>query len=113
MQVANQSHPMTVTESRQSLDVSTGPITLDRDIILDIDLPAQRAATVASIEKQANSSNHAVLLSFAPRLSDFMKIITDSNETNSELIFIGRCDSLTLESFGCSSSSSQWIVRVR
>lgn len=90
MQVANQSHPMTVSESRRFLDVSTGPITLDRDIILDIDLPEQRAAIVASMEKQPNSSTHAVLLSFAPRLSDFLKIVSDSNETNSELIFIGK-----------------------
>ena len=88
--MANQSHPVNVSLSRRSIDVSAGPIELDRDIILDIDLPQNRAATVSSMEKHPNSSNHAVLLSFAPRLSDFMKIVPDSNDSNSEFIFIGK-----------------------
>jgi hypothetical protein len=88
-QVANLSHSVNVSMSRQSIDVSSEAIALDRDIILDIDLPDNRPATLVAVEQSNNSSKHAVLLAFTPRLSDFMKITNGKDEANTEFIFIG------------------------
>jgi hypothetical protein len=76
--------------SEKSIDVSAEGIALDRDIILDIDLPENRVETLVSIEQSTNSpSQHAVLLAFTPRLTDFMKIHNGTEEINTEFIFIG------------------------
>lgn len=89
MQVANLSHPVNVSLSSQSIDVSMKAIALDRDIILDIDLPTNRPTTTVNIEKYNDSSNYAILLAFTPSLSDFKKISNEKEETNAEFIFIG------------------------
>jgi hypothetical protein len=89
MEVANLSHPVNVSVSNQSIDVSSEAIALDRDIILDIDLPDNRPTTAVTIEQFNDSSQPAVLLAFTPRLSDFMKISNGKEETNTEFIFIG------------------------
>ena len=89
MQVANLSHPVNVSMSRQSIDISSQAIALDRDIILDIDLPDNRPATLVTMEQSTNSSKHAILLAFTPRLSDFIKITNGKEDANTEFIFIG------------------------
>ncbi len=89
MQVANLSHPVNVSVSNQSIDVSSEGIALDRDIILDIDLPANRPTTGVTIEQFNDSSQHAILLAFTPSLSDFIKVSNGTEETNTEFIFIG------------------------
>jgi hypothetical protein len=89
MQVANLSHPVNASMSRQSIDVSSEGIALDRDIILDIDLPTNQPTTAVIVEQFKNSSQHAVLLAFTPRLSDFIKISNGIQESNTEFIFIG------------------------
>ena len=90
MQVANLSHPINVSVTPQSIDVSSEAIVLDRDIILDIDLVKNRPATSVTIEKSNDSSSYAVLLSFTPRLSHFVTISNGNDETNTEFIFIGK-----------------------
>lgn len=75
--------------SRQSIDISSEAIALDRDIILDIDLPDNRPSTLVAVEQYNNSSKYAILLAFTPRLSDFIKISGGNDETNTEFIFIG------------------------
>ncbi|CAF3602122.1 unnamed protein product [Rotaria sordida] len=90
-QVANLSHPVKVNVTRQSIDVSSMGIALDRDIILDIDLPDNRPLTRSVIEQYNDTSKYAVLLAFTPRLSDFIKISNGKDETNTEFIFIVDC----------------------
>ena len=89
MKVANMSHPMNISVSSKTIDVSLGPIALDRDIILDIDLPENRQSALISLEKFADPSSYTAVLSFAPRLSDIMKLPGQQNETNIEFIFVG------------------------
>jgi len=88
-QVANLSHPVNVSISPQSIDISSEAIALDRDIILDIDLPDNRPTTHVAVEQYDNTSKHAILLAFTPRLSDFIKVSNGTDETNTEFIFIG------------------------
>lgn len=88
MQVANMSHAVKAVVTRESIDVSAESIALDRDIILDIDLPSNRPLASAIAEKFNQSSQTAVLFAFTPRLSDFMKI-SQGSESNTEFIFIG------------------------
>jgi hypothetical protein len=73
----------------KSIDISSESIALDRDIILDIDLPTNHSMTMVSVESFNDSSKHAVLLAFAPSLSDIMKVSGEHDETNTEFIFIG------------------------
>ncbi len=80
-----------MSESPQSIDVSSESIALDRDIILDIDLPVNHPITTVTIEKFNDSSKHAILLAFTPSLSDIMKVSNENEETNTEFIFIGMC----------------------
>jgi hypothetical protein len=89
MQVANLSHPVNVSLSSQSIDVSSESIALDRDIILDVDLPTNRPTTGVTIEQFNDTSKYAILLAFIPRLSDFLKISNGKEDTNTEFIFIG------------------------
>ena len=88
-QVANLSHAVNATVNRDAIDISMSSIALDRDIILDIDLPENRPSTLVNVEKDATTETHGVLLSFTPRLADFVKVADGSNETNTEFIFIG------------------------
>ena len=90
MQVANLSHPLNVNVSQKTIDVSLESIALDRDIILDIDLPINRPMTTVVLEKFNDTTKQAALLAFTPRLSDFKKISNGTDETNTEFIFIGR-----------------------
>ncbi|CAF0995129.1 unnamed protein product [Adineta steineri] len=90
-QVANLSHPVNVSVSRQSIDISIESIALDRDIILDIDLPNNRPMTMVAMEQSNDTSKHAILLAFTPTLGDVMKISSGHNETNAEFIFIVDC----------------------
>ncbi|CAF0876802.1 unnamed protein product [Rotaria sp. Silwood1] len=90
-QVANLSHPVNVSISGQSIDVSSMAIALDRDIILDIDLPDNRPLTRFAIEQYSDTSKYAVLLAFTPRLSDFIKITNGKDTLNTEFIFIVDC----------------------
>lgn len=88
-QVANLSHPVNVSVSRQSIDISIESIALDRDIFLDIHLPNIRPMTMVAMEQSNDSSKHAILLAFTPTLADVMKIANGHDETNAEFIFIG------------------------
>ena len=80
---------MNVSGSSQSIDVSSSGIALDRDIILDIDLPQNRSPARVAIQAYNDSSKYAILLAFTPRLSDFLKISHGNDEINTEFIFIG------------------------
>ena len=88
-QVANLSHAVNAIVNGESIDISMSSIALDRDIILDIDLPDNRPTTLVSVEKDPTTETHGVLLSFTPHLADFAKVTDGSNETNTEFIFIG------------------------
>ena len=83
------SHPVNVTVTSESIVVSSESITLDRDIILDVDLPTNRPLTSVTIDKFNQSSNTAVLLAFTPRYFDFIRISNGSGVPNTEFIFIG------------------------
>jgi hypothetical protein len=87
--VANRSHAVNASISRRSIDISCDRIALDRDIILDIDLPLSRSFGMTSMEKNDNTTDYAVVLAFVPRLSDVIRIADGRSETNSEFIFIG------------------------
>ena len=63
---------------------------LDRDIILDIDLPPNRPLTSVSVEKYNDTAGHAILLAFTPRLSDVRKISEGRDISEKEFIFIGK-----------------------
>ena len=75
--------------SFQSIDISTGSVALDRDIILDIDLPNNRPMTMVAMEQSNDTSKHAILLAFTPTLADIMKTFKGPDKTNTEFIFIG------------------------
>ncbi|CAF3425625.1 unnamed protein product [Rotaria socialis] len=90
-QVANRSHPVNISMSHQSIDVSLMAIALDRDIILDIDLPDNRSPAHVTMDKYNDSSKYAILLAFTPRLTDFIKISNGTEEANTEFIFIVDC----------------------
>lgn len=89
MQVANLSHPVNVSISRQSIDVSFQSMTLDRDIILDVDLPNNRPFTTVTMEASGDPSKNAILFAIHPRPSDFGKISSGTEASNTEFIFIG------------------------
>ncbi|CAF3863968.1 unnamed protein product, partial [Rotaria magnacalcarata] len=89
-QVANISHPINVSVSYQTIDVSSEDIKLDRDIILDIDLPQNPCPVVIKAEKYYGGSKLAVLTALSPTQSDFVSAIYSSNpiSTTVEFIFI-------------------------
>ena len=87
--MANLSHPVDAAINRDFINVSMSSIALDRDIILDIDLPDDRPSTLVSVENDPETLTNGVLFAFSPSLSDFLKISEGFNETNTEFIFIG------------------------
>ena len=89
MQVANLSHPVNVSASDYLIDVTSEDMALDRDIILDIDLPTNCPMTSGIVEQLTDSSKYAIVLVFTPHISDFMKISNEKYETTPEFIFIG------------------------
>ena len=91
IQVANLSHAVNASMTGESIDVSMEGIALDRDIILDIDIPPNHASPIVSVERHNESTGHAVVLAFTPRLADFLKITKGRDESNTEFIFIGKC----------------------
>ena len=92
-EVANLSHPVDAAIDRDFINVSMSSIALDRDIILDIDLPDNRPSTLVSVETDPETSTNGVLFAFSPSLSDFLKVSEGLNETITEFIFIGMCPS--------------------
>ena len=88
-QVTNLSHPVNLTLSTRSIDITADNLVLDRDIILDIDLTHNRPTALMTMEKDSDSQKYAVLLAFMPSLSDFMRLSQDQVENNNEFIFIG------------------------
>jgi len=90
MRVANLSHPVNFSVSRQIIDVSSEGLTLDRDIILDIDLPQSRSSILVVAEKYGNSTKHAILTALNPDLSHFVTLFEEANKTANEIIFIGK-----------------------
>ncbi|CAF1412354.1 unnamed protein product, partial [Didymodactylos carnosus] len=113
MQVANLSHPVNVNISRQSIDVSSESIALDRDIILDIDLPDNRPTTLVAIEQYNDSRKDAILLTFTPRLSDFMKISSGKEEITTEFIFIVDCSGSMTEANGIGLAKEAMLLFIR
>ena len=87
--VANLSHPVNLSLSTRSIDVTADNLVLDRDIILDIDLSQNRPTALMATEKYSDAQKYAVLLAFTPSLSDFMKLSERQEENNNEFIFIG------------------------
>ncbi|CAF2600098.1 unnamed protein product [Rotaria sp. Silwood2] len=112
-QVANLSHPVNISMSRQSIDVSSMAIVLDRDIILDIDLPDNRPSTRFAIEKYNDTSKYALLLAFTPRLSDFIKISNGKDELNTEFIFIVDCSGSMTEDNGIGLAKEAMLLFIR
>ena len=108
VQVANLSHPVDATISSRFINIFMSSIALNRDIILDIDLPENRPSTLVSVEKDPATNSHGVLLSFTPRPSDFVKVADGSNETDTEFIFIGKAEKSLIndhsDQFLCRSS---------
>ena len=90
-QVANLSHPVDAKISNQSIDLSISDVALDRDIILDIDLPEARPKALITIEQDPDTSTVGLLIAFTPRLADFLRIYEGHDDSNTEFIFIGMC----------------------
>ena len=86
--VANLSHPVNVSVSNELIVVSLAAFALDRDIILDIDLPNDWPSTRVILEPYNNTSTYA-LIAFTPHLLDFPHILSGKDDANSEFIFIG------------------------
>ncbi|UJR20655.1 hypothetical protein I4U23_023777 [Adineta vaga] len=112
-QVANLSHPVNVSLTRESIDISMEAIALDRDIILDVDLPANRSSTYVSIEQYNQSSQYAVLLAFTPSLADFLKVSNGHDETNTEFIFIVDCSGSMTEANGIDLAREAMLLFIR
>ncbi|CAF1384138.1 unnamed protein product [Adineta ricciae] len=91
VQVANLSHAVNASMTGESIDVSMEGIALDRDIILDIDIPPNHASPIVSVESYNESAQYAVALAFTPSLADFLKISKGREESNTEFIFIVDC----------------------
>lgn len=88
MKVANMSHPVNISVTDQIIDLSLGPVPLDRDIIFDIDLPESRPTTLLSIERYDQPDQYAAVLSFVPQIEHFLRTSAGNRETNAEFIFI-------------------------
>ena len=90
--VANMSHPITLSRSYETIDVSSEGIALDRDIILDMDLPENRPPVLIVGEQYDNASKLAILTILNPDNEDFTSISDGENPivTTTEFIFIGK-----------------------
>jgi hypothetical protein len=89
--VANLSHPVNMSLSAESINISSDGIALDRDIILDLDLSAYRSATLVAMEKYRDSTKYAVLVAFYPSAADIEQMYDGEWHNNNEYIFVGRC----------------------
>ncbi|CAF4959107.1 unnamed protein product, partial [Rotaria sp. Silwood1] len=91
--VANMSHPVNVSESHQTIDISSEGIALDRDIIVDIDLPQNRSPVLVAAEQYNNGSKLAILTALSPGNADFISIFDEQNPiiATTEFIFIIDC----------------------
>jgi len=85
------SHPVNVSESHQTIDISSEDIALNRDIIVDIDLPQNRSPVLVAAEQYDNGSKLAILTALSPGNADFISILDEQNPiiSTTEFIFIG------------------------
>ncbi|CAF4733519.1 unnamed protein product [Rotaria sp. Silwood1] len=90
-EVVNMSHPLNVSVSLQTIDVSSEGIALDRDIILYIDLPQSPCPVRVAAEQYDNDSKLAILTALSPGQSNFVSILNAQNPitATTEFIFIG------------------------
>jgi hypothetical protein len=89
-EVANMSHPINVIVSHQTIDVSSEGIALDRDIILDIDLPRTPCPVVVTAEQYDRGSKLATLTALCPVQADFISMFDNPVITTTEFIFISK-----------------------
>ena len=89
--MANLSHPVNISLSAESIDISSDGIDLDRDIILDLDLSEYRSATLVAMEKYRDSTKYAVLVAFYPSAADIEQMYEGEKHSSNEYIFVGRC----------------------
>ncbi|CAF1137366.1 unnamed protein product [Rotaria sp. Silwood1] len=89
-EVVNMSHPLNVSVSLQTIDVSSEGIALDRDIILYIDLPQSPCPVRVAAEQYDNDSKLAILTALSPGQSNFDSILNAQNPitATTEFIFI-------------------------
>ncbi|CAF3285884.1 unnamed protein product [Rotaria sp. Silwood2] len=87
------SHPINVSLSHQTIDVSSEGIALDRDIILDIDLPQSPCPVLVAAEQYDSDSKLAILTALSPGQSNFISLFDTQNPviTTTEFIFIVDC----------------------
>ncbi|UJR07093.1 hypothetical protein I4U23_011381 [Adineta vaga] len=85
--IANLSHPVSVSASNRMIEVTSEDIALDRDFILDIDLPSNRPEILVAVEQVDNSNRHAILTALMPTKDYQKKDIT----ITTEFIFIVDC----------------------
>ncbi|CAF3677148.1 unnamed protein product [Rotaria sp. Silwood1] len=92
-EVVNMSHPLNVSVSLQTIDVSSEGIALDRDIILYIDLPQSPCPVRVAAEQYDNDSKLAILTALSPGQSNFVSILNAQNPitATTEFIFIVDC----------------------
>ncbi len=87
--VTNMSHPVNVSESHQTIDISSEDIALNRDIIVDIDLPQNRSPVLVAAEQYNNGSKLAILTALSPVNAVFISIFDNPIIATTEFIFIG------------------------
>ncbi len=86
--VTNMSHPVNVSESHQTIDISSEGIALNRDIIVDIHLPQNRSPILIAAEQYNNGSKLAILTALSPGNVDFISIFDNPIIATTEFIFI-------------------------
>jgi hypothetical protein len=82
------SHPVNVSESHQTMDISSEGIALNRDFIVDIDLPQNRSPILIAAEPYNNGSKLAILTALSPGNVDFISIFDNPIIATTEFIFI-------------------------
>ncbi|CAF3914265.1 unnamed protein product, partial [Rotaria sp. Silwood1] len=82
--VANLSHPVNISTSSESINISTQGVALDRDFILNIHLPRKPSSMLIAVE-QYNTTKYAALTALIPHN------LVKSNYMKSEFIFIVDC----------------------
>ncbi len=89
--VTNRSHPVNVSESHQTMDISSEGIELNRDIIVDIGLPQNRSPVLVAAEQYDNGLKLAILTALSPGNADFISRFDVQNPiiATTEFIFIG------------------------
>ncbi|CAF1202574.1 unnamed protein product [Adineta ricciae] len=93
--IANLSHPVNVSVSNRMIEVTSEGIALDRDIILDIDLPSNRPAVLFAVEQCGQKSHqYAILTALTPNSEYISNKTHDKKQeikTLNEFIFIVDC----------------------